>query len=310
MAITQLDLDERIFPLDMNGLHGRMLRLPPRRKKREILLVYGHHASIERMAGLAEELNKYGAVTLPDLPGFGGMTSFYKIHREPTLDHLADYLASFVKFRYKRQRFSVMAMSFGFVVVTRMLQKYPEIAGQVDVLVSLVGFVHKDDFKFSRRTMFILRASARLLSLPVTSWLWRHIALSAPVIRASYLLVADQHSKLKDASREERDSRIDFEIQLWQMNEVRTYWKTTSAMANLDLCGKRVDTHVYHVAVENDRYFNNEIVEQHMRVVFADYTLVPSVLPAHAPTVVATAKDAAPFIPKQVRDLLSKSDAA
>src|SRR5689334_10233567 len=104
------NLADYVVPLNMNGLRGRMLRLPPpARKKREILLIYGHHASIERMFGLAENLNRYGGVTLPDLPGFGGMQSFYRLNEKPTLDNLADYLASFVKLRYKRQKVSILA---------------------------------------------------------------------------------------------------------------------------------------------------------------------------------------------------------
>ena len=70
-----------IEALDINGLRGRMLRAPATRKtaKREILLVYGHHALLERWWGLVENLQDFGTVTMPDLPGFGGMDSFAKI---------------------------------------------------------------------------------------------------------------------------------------------------------------------------------------------------------------------------------------
>src|SRR3982751_3045218 len=100
MAMT-----DYIRPLEMNGLTGRMLHMPaPKNKKRDILLIYGHHSCLERMYGVAEDLNQYGAVTMPDLPGFGGMDSFYKIGMEPTLDNLADYLAAFIKLRYKGKK--------------------------------------------------------------------------------------------------------------------------------------------------------------------------------------------------------------
>ena len=124
----------------MNGLQGRMLHLPaPKGRNREILLVYGHHSSLERWWGLAQVLNRYGAVTMPDLPGFGGMDSLYKIDKKPTIDNLADYLAAFVKMRYKRRRVTIIGMSFGFVVVTRMLQRFPELVKKVDVLTSLLS---------------------------------------------------------------------------------------------------------------------------------------------------------------------------
>ena len=152
MSKERYNLNEAIIPLNINGLHGRMLRVAPQNKKRrEILMVYGHHASIERMIGFVEELNKYGAVTVPDLPGFGGMESFYSIGEKPSLDNLADYLAAFIKLRYKRRRITIMAMSLGFLITTKMLQKYPEIAKRVDILVSVVGFAHRDDFILPRR---------------------------------------------------------------------------------------------------------------------------------------------------------------
>ena len=70
--INTRNLADYVLPLDMNGLSGRMLCLPAQAgKKREILFVPGLHTSLERLFGVIEYLNKYGGVTLPDLPGFG-----------------------------------------------------------------------------------------------------------------------------------------------------------------------------------------------------------------------------------------------
>jgi pimeloyl-ACP methyl ester carboxylesterase len=305
---TAKNLADYITPLRMNGLKGRMLCLPaPKNKKKELLLIYGHHASIERMFGLAEDLNQYGAVTLPDLPGFGGMQSFYKIGEKPTIDNLADYLASFVKLRYKKKRVTIIAMSFGFVVVTRMLQKYPDLAKKVDVLVSVVGFAHKSDFIFSRPTYYGLLTMARLYSLRLPAWMLRHSGLTSPFITFTYRAVAEKHSKFKDASVEERDYRIAFEVKLWQSNDIRTHMYTLKQMLTLDLCNMQVDLPVYHVGVKTDRYFDNHVVEQHLRVIYREFNHVPTKLPLHAPTVVASAKDAAPFIPDKLRKVIARS---
>src|SRR6478609_3672604 len=87
-----------IQPLYINGMNGRMLHAPATKNgKREMLLIYGHHAMLERWWGLVQTLQEFGTVTMPDLPGFGGMDSFYSIGRKPTIDAYADYLASFVK---------------------------------------------------------------------------------------------------------------------------------------------------------------------------------------------------------------------
>jgi len=293
-----------ITPLHMNGLTGRMLHVPSP-KKREILLVYGHHASIERMLGVAEDLSQYGNVTLPDLPGFGGMQSFYKIGLHPTLDNFADYLASFVKLRYRGKRVRIFAMSFGFVVVTKMLQRHPDLAKKVDLLVSVVGFTHKEDFKFKRRNYLLMRNVAWFFSGRFSAWFGRHIVLRSLFIRLAYRAVADKHVKLKDVDIEEREKRINFEIGLWQMNEVRTYMKTSLIMFNLDLCDKQIKLPVYHISVEPDRYLDNNIVEQHMRVIFTGFTHIKSKMSGHAPTVIADAAEASHFIPPKIRKLLS-----
>src|SRR5687767_12840820 len=106
-----------VVPLEINGLNGRMLKIPPPDgRKREILLIYGHHASLERLQGLVELLNDYAGVTMADLPGFGGMDSFYNIGKKPTLDNMADYLAAVIKLRYRNRRFTIVGVSFGFLV--------------------------------------------------------------------------------------------------------------------------------------------------------------------------------------------------
>jgi len=296
---------KNIKPLHINGMDGRLLHIANPKKQRQILLLYGHHASLERMAGIAEVLSKYGNVTMPDLPGFGGMSSFYKIGQKPTLDNYADYLASIIKLRYKRQRFVILAMSFSVPLVVKTLQKYPELAKRVDFVVSIAGFVHRDDFVFSKKLYWTLRTIAKLFSYRPTAWLASKILLTGPVIRASYLLAGDGHAKMKDAlDIAERDRRIEFETGLWKMNDVRTRTSTMLTMFTLNVCDKKIDVPAYHITATEDRYFDNGIVEQHMHIIFKKLTVIPSEMGAHAPTTVATAKEAEPYIPAKLRKLL------
>lgn len=299
--------NDHIVSLNINGLNGRMLRAPSRtKKKREILLVYGHHSSIERMSGFVEDLTRYGNVTLPDLPGFGGMESFYKIGEKPTLDNLADYLAAFIKLRYKRKRITILGMSMGFLVTTRMLQKYPELVKKIDLLVSVVGFAHKDDFILPKRIKWPLRVAASIGSRKYPALFLKTFILRGPVIRGCYALVANNHSKLKDADAAEKKRRVDFEVGLWKSNDIRTYMDTTITMLSANVCDIQVPLAVHHVAVDVDRYFDNHRVEQHLAVIYHSVYVINSAFKAHAPTVVANAKEAAPFIPPQLRRLLSK----
>jgi pimeloyl-ACP methyl ester carboxylesterase len=302
---------DHIKPLNMNGLRGRVLRLPaPKNKNRQILLVYGHHASIERMYGLAEELNRYGSVTLPDLPGFGGMQSLYQLGDKPDIDALADYLAAFVKMSYHRRRFTVVGMSFGFLVITRMLQKYPDIAKKVDNVVSIVGFAHHEDFHIKTRNKWLLKATGVTFSNRPMAIFGRYALLNGPLIRTVYRTVGDRNVKMRDANEHERDKRINFEIRLWQQNDVRTYAYTGRQMLNVDLCSGRqvkINLPVHHVKIDDDRYFDNRVVEQHLAIIYSDVIMLKTSLKGHAPTVVSSAKEAAPFIPRKLRTLLKQA---
>lgn len=299
--------EAKITSLHVNRMRGRMMYIPAKnsKKNREILLLYGHHASLERMNGIAENLSKYGNVTLPDLPGFGGMKSFYAIGRKPTVDNYADYLASFIKLKYKRKRLTIMSMSFSFLIVTRMLQKYPELAKKVDLLVSSVGFVHHEDFKLPKKQQYGLRTLGNVFQFSLPAFLFRYTFLQGPVISTTYQMVAKKHSKMSDAeSPEELKKRINAEIVLWQINDVRTRMRTMADMFKVDLCDKKVNLSVHHVSVENDRYFDNNVVEQHMRIIYKDFINIPADIPAHMPSIVATAEEAELFVPAKLRKLL------
>jgi len=308
MAKAKTNPADFIVPLDINGMQGRILNMPaPKDKTKEILMITGHHTSLERLSGVVTQLNKYAGVTSPDLPGFGGMDSFYKIGKEPTLDNLADYLAAVVRLRYKRnQRFIVVGISFGFAVVTRMLQKHPDIAKRVDFAVSLVGLVHYEDFALRKRIIWELRTLTSFLQHPLPAWLMHHVALRPLFIKATYNIAGRNNPKLKGFSAEEREKLLDFEVGLWRMNDTRTHAFTTLIMFNLDLCDIQVDIPAYHVAVEGDRYFDNYKVEQHMRIIYKDFELIQSNMGGHAPTIVATSEEAAPFVPPKLRRILAK----
>lgn len=302
---TNNDISEFIVPLRMNGLRGRMLRLPAKDSKtREILLVPGLHTSLERLFGLAEAATNYGAVTLPDLPGFGGMESFYKIGKKPSLDDFADYLAAFIKLRYKRRKVTIMAFSFGFLVTTKMLQKYPELAKKVDILISTVGFTHHEDFKFTKSTFMFFRYGSSFFSNRLPAAFLKYFVLRSAIIRLSYKLVEDSHAKLQDADAEERKKRVDFEVGLWKDNDIRTYMDVVTTMLTVNICDHQVDLPVYHVAVTNDRYFDNKLVEQHLKVIYKKVAITKSKTLAHAPTVIANASEAKAFIPPAISKLL------
>lgn len=307
MTRTAPNPADYIATLNMNGMQGRMMRMPaPKNHKREILFIYGHHSSLERWFGFTQVLNKYGAVTMPDLPGFGGMDSFYKIGKKPTIDNMADYLAAFVKMRYKNRRVTLVGMSFGFVVLTRMLQRCPDLAKKVDILVSIVGFAHHDDFIFSKPRNIAYNVAAKVFSLPGTSTFFREVCLHPAVLRTVYGKTHNAKQKFADLTPEQHNDMMDIEVDLWRSNDVRTYMFTTTEMLSLDNCQVQVPLPVYHVATKGDHFFDNAIIEQHMQVIFTEFNSMTVAMTKHAPTVMATAKDAAPFIPPKLRKILAE----
>lgn len=302
-----------IVPLAIDGLEGRMLHIPAPREgakaKREILFVYGHHSTLERWWGLMEVLNEYGSVTMPDLPGFGGMDSFYKVGQKPTIDNLADYLAAFIKWRYKRKKVTIAGMSFGFVVATRMLQKYPELTAKVDILISIVGFAHKDDFTFTKSRYWFYRIGATVLAHHPAAGLFRRLVLTRPVLRAAYARTHNAKKKFASATtKDEFNQQMDVEVKLWQLNDVRTHMFTSVQFLTFDNTKQHVDLPVWHVSADNDHFFDHLVVEQHMRMIFKDFHSAPTTLPNHAPSVIADAQAAAPLIPQELCDLLAQAD--
>ena len=296
-----------IKPIHINGLNGRMLRVRPNTHKNvEILLLYGHHASIERMLGVAEVLARYGGVTMPDYPGFGGMDSFYKIKQKPTLDNYADYMYTFIKWRYKKKKITIAATSFGFLIVTKMLDKYPELTKQVNLLISFVGFLHHEEFILPKNRMRIGKAMGLVFSTKPLAWFAQHIVLRKSLIKYAYKRAANSHAKLKDAeSSEELERRLDFEAVLWTINDIRTHMFTQRLMLTINLLDIRIpDVAVHYVGVTHDHFFDMHIIEQHLKIVYKNCTFAKSLSKAHAPTVIATPEDAKAMLPPKTIHVL------
>jgi len=303
-----IPMQKYIQPLNMNDLNGRMLRLPSnassKQNRREILLIYGHHSSLERMYGIAEALSEFGSVTMPDLPGCGGMDSFYKLGMKPNLNTMADYLASFVKLRYRGKKITLVGMSLGFAIITRMLQRYPKICDKVEILISVVGFSHRHDFIFSNTRKNLYLVSAGLFSHKLPAAFFYNVILHPTVIRIAYSRTHNAKKKMADLSPEDKKAAIGFEVDLWRQDDTRTYMSMAVQFLTIDNCNTQIPLAVQHISVAGDQYFDHSVVEQHMRVIFTDFTEHEAVIPSHAPSILATKVEADPFIPKSIKKLL------
>jgi pimeloyl-ACP methyl ester carboxylesterase len=297
-----------VHSLNINGLNGRELRLPASTDQgttRSLVLVYGLHTSLERMYLVAKKLTEFGNVYMPDLPGFGGMTSFYTIHKKPTIDEYADYLATYVRLKFKGKPVDLVGFSFGMCVVTRMLQKYPELRPTCNNVWSFVGIIHHGGFGFTKRRMFMYKTLSALVSTKIGSVWFRCFCLNGSVLRLVYARTKNAKHKFKDMSAQDKKERLDFEINLWHCNEVRTWASLLNQMFYMDLTEPPTGKRVIHMQVD-DQYFNNKIVSHHLAVAYHPVTLVMSEATQHMPTYFASMEEIDRFVPKEMYTHFSK----
>ncbi len=295
---NQRQLENSTKPLIINGLRGRMLYLPsPSAKKRDIFLVYGLQSSLEHWGQFALELNSYGSVTMPDLPGFGGMSSFYKIGRKPTLDAFADYLAALVKLRYKRRRLTIVGIGFGFVIATRMLQRYPDLARKVDLVVSLNGLARYDDMTVVSNRRLLYGFGARLLASPLLSSLMRNTSFQPAMLRRFYT-----HRSLKDSGLTPGVAAE--KIALWRNNDTRTYFMALSSLMKLDNCKQQVALPLCSVTYRSNKVLDSHLIDQHLRVIYEEVLEARSRVKGHGIGTLDYDFDGQ-LLPMKVRRLLS-----
>lgn len=294
-----------IASLNVNGLQGRVLRLPvSNSKRREILFVYDRHASLEKWWPLLKQLGQFGAVTAPDLPGFGGMDSLYSIGQKADLNTLADYLASFVKLRYSRRRLSIVGVGYGFVVVTRMLQRYPDLAKKVDVTISIGGFVHQDDLRITRRRKWYYLLTTQLLSYALPAMLFRNIALHPLAVRFWYTHKLRTMPATTIAEQKRKAYLTKQETILWHVSDVRTAMQSLRNGLRLDNCTAQIGLPVWHIQSPHDRLYDAHKIEQHLNIAYQSATLIYTNQSAATLEMRDIPDSMSILLPKQARKLL------
>ena len=286
--------DDHIVPLLMNGLQGRMLHLPAAKaSKRELLIIYGWQTSLEQWWPLAVELQRYGNVTMPDLPGFGGMQSFYRIHERPSLDNMADYLAAFVKLRYRSKRLTIFGIAYGFTVVTRMLQRYPDLAKKVDVVISLGGLARYDDLSLSAPKRWFYRIGARVLATRLLAFWVRQVSLHPLSLSWWYA---------RQQPRPDTNERI----WLWRHNDIRTRLIAASSLMNLDNCRVALNLPLWHVAFRANHNLDHQRLNQHLHVIYSSVDEARSRLKTQSIGTIEYNQQANQLLPPKLRRALAQ----
>lgn len=292
-----------ISPLTVQGMRGRKMVHPSRKPGagRTIVFVYGIHGSLERFYGVINFLARFGEVVVPDLPGFGGMETFYKIGKQPTLDNYGDYVAEFLQQELPEGRITLIGLSYGFVVITRMLVRHPELHGRVDLVVSAMGLADGRDLNMKPPLRWAVET---LLALGQVRALARTIQYFATRRWMLRLMYSGNNPKMKALPPKERPGLIAFESYLWRCNDMQTYCVAMKELFSLRQTNSEVPLTVHHIETEHDHWLNTDAAEEHIDAIYKKVVVHDSKLIHHGGVAYAEESEAEQIIPAGVVKLL------
>ncbi|MEO7364496.1 MAG: hypothetical protein ABIV43_03245, partial [Candidatus Saccharimonadales bacterium] len=135
----------------------------------------------------------------------------------------------------------------------------------------------------------------------------RYGCLNRFVLSNLYTHMWGSKRRFIEVSKADFYANMTFEVELWQKNDVRTHWLTTSEFLRLDNCDRRINMPVWNVPTSGDQYFDNNLIEQHMRVVYTDYVVEVAQSKAHTPPILADKHEMSVLLPPKLRRALAKS---
>lgn len=279
MPSTREATAENITTLRINRLVGRMLRVPSKHSRREILLIYDLHMDLESVHSFAKKLSRYGTVTVPDLPGFGGMTSFYKTKKQPTIENYCAYLAAFIKLRYKTRRLTIVGLGVGGTFAVKTLQHYPDVYAKVNNVLLLGSLVEKSDRKLGRFRRSVSLLGYRVLLLRAISALGGTIIMRGPLLRVALGLANLQAAPLNGSEIAEQN-------RLWRGDDLRSHLLIQRELLNQSMAPKRLDIPVFALAVNTPKDFDYTVWSEHIKILFTRASVMHSrrkvEVPAHS----------------------------
>lgn len=269
MCAKQKTENNDISSLRVNRLVGRMLRVSSKTSRREILLVYDLHMDLELVQQFAKKLSRYGSVTAPDLPGFGGMTSFYKTNQKPTIENYCAYLAAIIKLRYKNRRVSIVGLGVGGTFVVKTLQHYPDVCAKVNSVLLLGSLVEKSDRKMSRSKRLFSKIGYKVLLLRPISLLGGTIIMRGPFLRIALGLANLQSGPVNNNAVAEQD-------RLWRGDDLRSHLSIQKELLQQVITPKRLDVPTFALAINTPKDFDYASWSEHVKIVFSDVRIVHS----------------------------------
>ena len=252
-------------------------------------------------------MRRFGQILIVDLPGLGGMDSFYKIGKKPTLDNYAHFLHKFLEKKLpKQQKFCLLGFSLGLMISSRLLSIYPQYQPRLKALVSVVGFLRGADLKFSRQRRFFYLLAASLVKIRPGALFFRYVIINKLFLKMFYARTALAKAKFQNISAQRKKELIAMETELWHINDVRTWAYTAELMLKVNLSDLRLKVQLYHAYIEGDQFLNNDSNHRILKNVYNKVKCFGVNLGAHAPTVIADEAEAELFIPQGLSRVLAK----
>jgi hypothetical protein len=300
--ITQ-KFGDKIKQFNINGLEGRMLELPAKytaKNRNNFLLIQGMHGSIERYVGLIEYLSNYGSVTVVDAPGFGGMQSFYSIGLDASLNRYGDYLATLIKWRFKKKHYILVSYSISFVFITRMLQKYPSMKSQISRVIALGAFADSSDFHEVWYKQDAIKVASAIASYRTGAMIIRATLLSTPMLKLIYRF----NLKNNHLSKIERREMADIEIYLWRLNDLRTQGSTMYQIHTFKMLPIKIDIGIEMVVTSHDRWIDSDSARKNLGQIYHNINVHHSSTRMHGITIIDNEADVARFVPESFATML------
>ncbi|HEY2004438.1 MAG TPA: alpha/beta hydrolase [Candidatus Saccharimonadia bacterium] len=281
----------------MSGLKGRVFNHPSRKERggRTIVFVYGIHGSLERFYGVIHYLARFGRVVAPDLPGFGGMPSFYSVGSRPSPDAYGDYLAEFIRQELPDGQLTLVGLSYGFVVITRMLARHPDLQSRADMAVSVMGLADGRDLAMSPVLRCACEALLGIARTPVLGRVLQYIITRRWLLRLMY---TDRNPKVRSLPQSLRPEIIRFESYLWNCNDMRTYGACMHELFHLrQPTGPLIKTPAHHISTPHDHWLNIDSAERHIRALYGNLTSHTSTVMKHGGLAYDSEDEAKEIIP-------------
>jgi pimeloyl-ACP methyl ester carboxylesterase len=198
---------------------------------------------------------------------------------------MAGHLENFVTTHIPVDRkLTFIGISYGFQIVTAMLDQAPDIGARTEHAISFVGFVRYSDFAMPLSyKVFLLHLGANPARRRIGAQVFR-AGLRPGVLRMIFFFNRPFNLKFKNFNKAEARQYVDEQIWLWMINDHRTHGATAwDFFKKNDLTALRLPVDAIHIGVPNDHLINNKAVTSELTDMFRSLEVFELNLANHAP---------------------------